>query len=227
MRSPDGLVMVPVSAGLSRVDLSYVGPTALRVAFWVTLLSWIAVLGLYCWSWRSPTILDRAFYIFGRGAIVSSMLGALVLGVAHGYTKLDAAQPFTHLTEIPFGITITLPLKDTNAWEPVWHFNHQGETWSIVFFYEVGRRKIRVGLARGGSLHSESDLATINYLREHDVVAKLTAEPGENHSRLKIWFNNKLMLDSLLKPDLQERRLPIGPFRGKIHRVGPAKDFIN
>ena len=227
MRSPDGLAMVPVSAGLSRVDLSYVGPTALRVAFWVTLLSWIAVLGLYCWSWRSPTILDRAFYIFGRGAFVSSIIGALVLGVAHGSTKLNPAQPFTHLTAIPFGIKITLPLKDTNAWEPVWHFKHEGETWSIFLFYEVGRKKIRVGLARDGSLHSESNLATINYLRDHEVVAKLTAEPGESHSRLKIWFNNQLMLDSLLKPDLKERVVPIGPFRGKIHRVGPTDEFID
>ena len=227
MRSPDGLAMVPVSAGLSRVDLSYVGPTALRVAFWVTLLSWIAVLGLYCWSWRSPTILDRAFYIFGRGAFVSSIIGALVLGVAQGSKNLDPAQPFTDLTAIPVGIKITLPLKDTNAWEPVWHFKHQDETWSVFLFYEVGRKKIRVGLARDGSLHSESNLATINYLREHEVVAKLTAEPGENHSRLKIWFNNQLMLDSLLKPDLKERVVPIGPFRGKIHRVGPTDEFID
>jgi hypothetical protein len=155
------------------------------------------------------------------------MLGALVLGVAHGYTKLDPAQPFTNLTAIPFGIKITLPLKDTNAWEPVWHFKHQDETWSIFFFYEVGRKKIRVGLARDGALHSESNLATINFLRDHEVVAKLTTEPGENHSRLKIWFNNRLMLDSLLKPDPKERVVPVGPFRGKIHRVGPKDEFID
>jgi hypothetical protein len=84
-----------------------------------------------------------------------------------------------------------------------------------------------VGLARDGALHSESNLATINFLRDHEVVAKLTTEPGENHSRLKIWFNNQLMLDSLLKSDLKERVVPVGPFRGKILRVGPTDGFTD
>ena len=226
MRSPDGLAMVPVPAGLSRVDLSYVGPPALHVAFGITLLSWIAVLGLYVWSWRSPTILEKPFHFLGRGAVVGCVLGAVVLGTTKGYPKLDPTQPFADLKETAVGMNVSLPIGLTNNWEPVWHFNHQGDSWSIFVFYE-GSQKIRVGLARDGSLHSESNLATINYLRDHEVVAKLTAEPGESHSRLKIWFNNQLMLDSLLKPDPKERVVPIGPFRGKIHRVGPTEEFID
>jgi hypothetical protein len=226
MRSPDGLAMVPVPAGLSRVDLSYVGPPALRVAFGITLLSWIAVLGLYVWSWRSPTILEKSFHFLGRGAVVGCVLGAVVLGIIKGYPKLDPTQPFADLKETAVGMNVSLPIGLTSNWEPVWHFNHQGDSWSIFVFYE-GSQKIRVGLARDGSLHSESNLATINYLRDHEVVAKLTTEPGENHSRLKIWFNNRLMLDSLLKPDPKERVVPVGPFRGKIHRVGPKDEFID
>lgn len=42
-RSPDGLVMVQVDAGESRVILSYPGPLSLRGAYYLSLLGWIAL----------------------------------------------------------------------------------------------------------------------------------------------------------------------------------------
>ncbi len=226
MRSPDGLAMVPIPAGQSRVNLYYVGPLALRAAFWITLFAWVAILALHLWSWRSPRILNQAFVYLGRGAIAVSLFGAVSFGAAQGYIRLGAAKPSASISETPVVMNLTLPVGLTNNWEPVWDFRHGGESWSIFFFYE-GSQKIRVGLARDGSLHSESDLATINYLRDHNLVARLVSEPGEPHSRMKIWFNNQLMLDSVLAPNSKERRVPIAPFRGRIHRVGPTDDLTD
>jgi hypothetical protein len=42
--SPDGLVLVPVPAGRSQVEISYPGSARLRAAFWLTLAGWTGVL---------------------------------------------------------------------------------------------------------------------------------------------------------------------------------------
>lgn len=42
-RSPEGLVMIPVSAGTQRAELSYEGPLALRLAYWTALAGWIGL----------------------------------------------------------------------------------------------------------------------------------------------------------------------------------------
>jgi hypothetical protein len=42
-KSPDALVMFPVPAGKSQVELSYVGPAPLRLAYFLSLLGWISL----------------------------------------------------------------------------------------------------------------------------------------------------------------------------------------
>ncbi len=42
-KSPDSLVMLPVPAGVSQVELSYVGPAPLRLAYFLSLLGWISL----------------------------------------------------------------------------------------------------------------------------------------------------------------------------------------
>ena len=44
-RSPDGLVMVELKAGANDVVLRYPGPRVLRASYWVSLLTWAAMLG--------------------------------------------------------------------------------------------------------------------------------------------------------------------------------------
>ena len=39
--SPDGLVMVRVPPGLAEMELLYPGPPLLRLAFWISLVSWL------------------------------------------------------------------------------------------------------------------------------------------------------------------------------------------
>jgi hypothetical protein len=43
-RSPDGLVMIPVPAGQSRVKLTYPGPLSLRISYYLSLAAWISVI---------------------------------------------------------------------------------------------------------------------------------------------------------------------------------------
>jgi uncharacterized membrane protein YfhO len=43
-KSPQGLVMIPVQAGTSLVELVYVGPPLLRAAFWLASLAWSSLL---------------------------------------------------------------------------------------------------------------------------------------------------------------------------------------
>lgn len=57
--SPAGQVMLPVDAGISQVELTYPGPIALRIAYWVSFLSWTALgawllLGAIRWIRAEP-----------------------------------------------------------------------------------------------------------------------------------------------------------------------------
>ena len=45
-KSPAALVMFPVPAGESRVELRFTGPLALRLAFWLSFAAWLTVTGL-------------------------------------------------------------------------------------------------------------------------------------------------------------------------------------
>ena len=46
-RSPDALVMFPVPPGESQVELAYVGPPLLRLAYFLSLASWVALLAAW------------------------------------------------------------------------------------------------------------------------------------------------------------------------------------
>jgi hypothetical protein len=52
-RSPDALVMFPVPAGANRVELAYTGPRLLRVAYFLSLASWL----LLCAAWARQKFL--------------------------------------------------------------------------------------------------------------------------------------------------------------------------
>ena len=63
--SPAGQVMFPVDAGVSQVELNYPGPVALRIAYWVSFLSWTAlgawsVLGVIRWIRANPPVTGPA-----------------------------------------------------------------------------------------------------------------------------------------------------------------------
>jgi len=60
--SPNHLAMVPLELGMNEVRLDYVGPAAVRAAFWISALAWLAITGFAVWlvfaqSWlaRTPT----------------------------------------------------------------------------------------------------------------------------------------------------------------------------
>lgn len=53
-RSPDALVMVPISAGENRVELSYEGPWMLRFAYFLSITAWGVVAGSLFWPRVRP-----------------------------------------------------------------------------------------------------------------------------------------------------------------------------
>jgi hypothetical protein len=55
--SPEGLVKLPVQAGESTVELSYVGPLELRLAYYASLAGWLGLLGFAARHvWRRRTM---------------------------------------------------------------------------------------------------------------------------------------------------------------------------
>lgn len=58
-KSAEGLVTFPVPAGRSSVELRFVGPLALRVAFWANLTGWIACMSLLGLSFVAPKLRAR------------------------------------------------------------------------------------------------------------------------------------------------------------------------
>jgi hypothetical protein len=45
-RTPDQLLAIPLPAGVNEVELRFEGTTAVRTAYWISLISWLGVLGL-------------------------------------------------------------------------------------------------------------------------------------------------------------------------------------
>lgn len=224
MRSPDGLAMIPVPAGRHRVHLTYVGPIVLRVAYWGTLIGWLAYVGLCCWSLRSPDSLERPFLLLGRAGITALVLVVAGLGLSQGYAALKDPSPQPDLTQGPVSVDFTLPIGLSPNWEPLWHFDWGGERWDVHLFYE-GSQKIRVGLGRNGKLHAESGLFPINYLHRHRLVAQLSSK-SDRSDQLKMWVNNRLIFSPVLSATKGERVVNTAPFRGKILRIIPNEGPI-
>ncbi len=58
--SPEHLAMLPLAAGKNDIRLDYVGPPAVRAAFWISAISWIALAGFASWLVMQTRLARRA-----------------------------------------------------------------------------------------------------------------------------------------------------------------------
>ena len=227
-RSPDGLLMIPVPAGQHRVHLSYVGPTSLRIAFWFTLGAWLAFFGFWFWRRRWTKPAHTAFFQFGRVATAAAVVGIFALSYPRVQAALFKSEP-PQVARSPVAITFTLPVGLERKWETLWTFNHLGTIWKVNCYYENGQN-MRVGLARGSTLHAVSEAFQINYLSRHRLIATLTPTGARNMPQLKLWINQKLVLRPTLdvaKPVPEETKTEVAAFHGEILTIAPSDGPID
>jgi hypothetical protein len=93
-RSPDGLTMIPVPAGQHRVHLSYVGPPALRTAFWTTFIAWLALLSFWGFRRQLAPISGIAFLHIGRATVTLTVIALISFGATRAYAAFrTTTQP--------------------------------------------------------------------------------------------------------------------------------------
>jgi len=227
-RSPDGLTMIPVPAGQHRVHLSYVGPPALRTAFWTTFIAWLALLSFWGFRRQLAPISGIAFLHIGRATVTLTVIALISFGATRAYAAFRTTTRPPDLALAPVEVHFTLPFGVEKNWQKLWQFNHAGATWSIYCCYENGQN-VRIGLARGSALLSVSQAFQITYLRQHRLIATLQPDAAGSPSQLRIWVNQRLVL----RPKLSLNSAGGGsaftetPFSGRILRVATSEGPID
>ena len=172
--SPDGLVMLPVPAGVSDVVVAYPGPPGLRLAFWMTAASWLAVLLWCAWPVRgigsrpaAGTLLEWIAR-FGLAAVV---IGAGTLGAVRGLAALRAPPPLTHG---PLLLELEFPVGHVGTSEPILTAG-TGRTAKLVFVNYTDGKHVRLGYATADGARLVSGPIPVNYLARQRLEISLGA----------------------------------------------------
>lgn len=202
--SPDGLLMLPVPAGDSRIELRYRGPQLTRAAFWCSLAGWLS-LGL-CSSivrlrpaW--PARLAARFPISRRHGW---LLAATVLALSDGafvWTNRSPRLPDSG----PVKIRFVLPRHETNRQQPLLV---TGKPYAGMFVYVVyhDAEHVRLGVDIWGRHGEQTPPLRADYFGEHEVVVEAGALYPPNAplsagdrarlgDRLRIEFNGTTVIE--------------------------------
>lgn len=193
--SPDGLVMLPVPAGTSEVELAYPGPLLLRPVFWLGLASWLG-LSLYLFaastrrSWTflpAPTVLLRRL---GQVTLVGGLTtglfagGSLVWGrwvsnpaIIQGHERISLARAF--------------PLsRPPGTQEQVTSFSlgaYQGD----LLVDCVDGKRARIGFAPAGQAATFGEPFPVNYQATQQIEL---LQPAGHPDALQVRVNERLVL---------------------------------
>lgn len=227
-RSPDGLTMIPVPAGQHRVHLSYLGPPALRAAFWTTFIAWLVLLTAWGFRRQLAPVTGIAFIHLGRATVALTVIALISFGATRAYAAFSTTAPRANLAVAPVEVHFTLPVGLEKQWQKLWQFEHAGATWSIHCYYENGQNA-RIGLARGTALHAVSEAFQINYLRQHRLIATLQHAPKGAPPQLRVWVNQRLVLRPKLNPNIAYGGGAFAetPFDGHILRIATSEGPID
>jgi hypothetical protein len=158
---------------------------------------------------------------------------AAVVGIfTLSYPRVQAAlfkSELPNIAQSPVEVTFTLPVGLERKWETLWTFEHLGTTWKVNCYYENGQN-MRVGLARGSTLHAVSEAFQINYLSRHRLIATLTPKGARNMPQLKLWVNQRLVLRPTLyvaKSVPEETETGVTTFNGEILKIATSDGPIN
>jgi len=180
--SPEGLLMLPVPAGESAVELRYVGPAIARAAFWIGVAGWLAVgLGLALNAWR-PAALGNlgARGKFSRRTLLLATASMLVVASAGFAWKKwtiyrDAAGPIR--------IRFTLPRGETNRQQPLLVTGrHSAGTFIYALYLDA--EHVRIGIDVWGLLGYQTDPIRVDYFAEHEIEIDAGALYPVGHPKL-------------------------------------------
>ena len=219
-RSPDGLVMIPLPVGQHQVNLGYVGPPALRVAYWGTLSAWFLFFGFLVWNALQPQAVTAAFLNFGRIAAVFGLIGIVLFGSSSVYARFRTDPP-PSLAQKPVELRFRLPSGLEKKREELWSFQHAGSTWTVSCFYENGQ-SLRLGLSQKGRLVAQSEAFQVNYLRDHRLIASISPAVENHPAQLRIWVNQRLIITFPFRDDAEGQDGPADRFGGEILTIGPS-----
>lgn len=210
-RSPDGLVMVPVSRGFHEVELAYPGTPLLRLAFWLTAVAWLGVVCFIAWPVRSLSR-PAVIVIVGRtatwAAAAAGCVAILVAALPRPTvpTKLDSANAL---------LDLQLPVDHIGARETITHFDLGAHSYGLILEYTDGQQ-MRVGLQDAGGHTWLGSPIRVNYLltqrlelrswldiKGTDENAGTRSDVSASSLVVKVMINHQLAL--LARP-----QLPVG-----------------
>jgi len=188
-RSPEGLVLLPVPAGPSLVEVRYVGPPVLRIGFWVTSLGWLgfgAGFLLQCFLRRNrhlraaPAAIPpaRSFPLRWRVALVA--LTVTLAGLAYGIVRWHEYRTAIGPVEIRF----RLPRGETSRQQPLLV---AGRPQAGMFVYVVyhDNEHVRIGVDVWGTFGFLSDPIRTDYYAVHEIMVEAGALYPAEHIELR------------------------------------------
>lgn len=200
--SPEGLLMLPVPAGESRVQVSYPGPPLVRLTFWLSALGWA---GLAAWGLLRAGPSRLSAWTAGRLARLSQTAGAALariprrgwLAAAGLLLLLAALAPVWHAwTQYrsavgPVRIRFVLPRGETNRQQPLLV---TGQPQAGVFIYAVytDADHIRLGFDVWGKAGALTAPLRVDYFAEHELVVECGALYPADHPTLRDLSAEKL-----------------------------------
>ncbi len=165
--SPEGLLMLPVPAGESRIELRYLGPLIVRIAFWGGIAGWMG-LGLGAWLLPAAAIrLAPSFRISRRAGWLLAVVPLVLGSGAFGWKQWAARQPDSG----PVKIRFVLPRDGTNRQQPLLV---TGKPHAGLFVYIVYQdsEHVRLGVDVWGLLGEQTRPIRTDYFGEHEVIVE-------------------------------------------------------
>ena len=211
--SPDGLVLLPVPAGESRVELRYKGPWKLRVMFWTTLVAWLGVgiwlatparvrrlvpmffaqIGIRLWRWKWRLL-------GGAAAVIAALWGAM-------------AWQCRRQSVGPIALRVVYPRDFLQGIQPLL-VTGRPYAGTFVYVHYVDPRHVRIGVDVWGLLGRVTDPIETDYFAVHTIVisegalfplhhpAVQSLSPAEREAlrrRLRVVLDGHVVLDATVK----------------------------
>ena len=184
--SPDRRVMVPVPKGRSEVELTYPGPRALRISFWVTVGCWLGfILVRLTDPWPRVFLGKSASRLAAlvrrhRSVLLAAAVSALVAAAG---AKWELRQKAYLAGLGPIEVRFRLPYDKTGFDLPLLKTGHPGAG-VVVFVRPLDERHVEIGADVWGQLHT-SDPIELDFSVVHSLVVSDSALYPLAHPRIQ------------------------------------------
>jgi hypothetical protein len=211
--SPDGLVLLPVPAGDSQIQVRYLGPWILRVAFWTTFTGW---LGVGLWLVTPARVLGlprRLFVRLGSGfwRLKWWLLGGMAIVAAFAWGAMMWKR--WHENVGPVVLQVVFPRDFWQGVQPLL-VTGRPSAGTFVFIRYVDKRHVCIGVDVWGSFAKVTEPIEIDYYAVHQIeisegalfplnhpaIHALTSAGRETlRRRLRVVLDGKVILNEALQ----------------------------